>query len=174
MNVESLIGKVVTITDYLADSFEIDAEAGMKGKVVNVRRMPDDVVDVDIDMSDYVEENRKFMKPTYYDANGVPCLTFEQKYKKPLLRDSVYLTTSELEENTEKFFILEKKVSPKDVYAKYINGDSLTDEEINAGFDHFFKLAGLLYSSGSEFLLAAKEANRVYTALEGFRQARQK
>lgn len=60
-----------------------------------------------------------------------------------------------------------------DIYEKYCDGDSLTDEEVLAGEKHFLELASMLYCSGTAFVIAAKEANRVCMALKGFREARE-
>jgi hypothetical protein len=58
------------------------------------------------------------------------------------------------------------------IYEKYCNGDSLTDEEVIAGEKHFLQLASLLYYSGTAFVIAAKEVNRTYIGLKDFREAR--
>ena len=58
------------------------------------------------------------------------------------------------------------------LYEKYCNGDSLTDEEVTEGEIFFRELAGMLYDAGLAFYITAKEANRVYLGLRGYREAR--
>ena len=60
----------------------------------------------------------------------------------------------------------------KDIYEKYTDGDSLTDEEVLAGEKHFKQLSDLLYRSGMAFEITAKEANRAYLGLKGYRESR--
>lgn len=59
------------------------------------------------------------------------------------------------------------------IYEKYCNGDSLTDDEVNVGEQHFQKLADQMRALGPPFLLATRELQRVATGLESYRTARQ-
>lgn len=63
---------------------------------------------------------------------------------------------------------------PAIIYSKYRVGDRHTDEELQTGIKHFGDLASALFASGSEFAFAAREANRVLTTLEGYRDARKR
>ena len=60
----------------------------------------------------------------------------------------------------------------RDIYEKYVNGDSLTDDEVLEGEKHFKILSDLLYQSGEAFAITAKEANRTYLGLQGYRVSR--
>lgn len=51
--------------------------------------------------------------------------------------------------------------TPRSIYEKFTIGDHLTLEELQEGFDHFYKLSTLLSASGPVFHLSAVEANRV-------------
>lgn len=61
-----------------------------------------------------------------------------------------------------------------DIYNKFINGDALSDAELNVGINHFTKLADALVTCGPVFKLAANEAIRVSQRLLDFRNARQR
>ena len=65
-------------------------------------------------------------------------------------------------------------LSPRLIYEKYINGDSLTDAEVSYGAAFYGDLADGLILCGPTFRLAFKEAAQVYDALEGFQKARMK
>lgn len=58
------------------------------------------------------------------------------------------------------------------VYHKYIQGDSLTDQEIRFGSSFYRELADRLIQCGPVFKLASSEANRVAIALEDFKTNR--
>lgn len=58
------------------------------------------------------------------------------------------------------------------VYEKYLNGDSITDEELKYAIKFFADLVPKLFVLGPAFRLAASEASRVLNALEGFERAR--
>lgn len=58
------------------------------------------------------------------------------------------------------------------VYTKFCNGDSLTDNELDVGINHFKPLADMLFRSGPVFRLAAQEANRVAMRLEDYKRER--
>ncbi len=67
---------------------------------------------------------------------------------------------------------MKTKPDPKVIYEKYINGDSLTDEEVKFGAKYYRDLADRLIKCGPTFVLAFKEANRIYMQMENFDQAR--
>lgn len=60
----------------------------------------------------------------------------------------------------------------KSVYEKLINGDSLTNKEVDSGVLFFKALADDLFTLGPVFRLAAIEALRTYNRLYDFQQAR--
>jgi hypothetical protein len=60
------------------------------------------------------------------------------------------------------------------IYEKYVNGEPLTDKELEIGAAFFRDLAHMNSQAGPVFKLAASEANRVATALEGFIDARKR
>lgn len=64
------------------------------------------------------------------------------------------------------------KLNPRHIYEVVCNGDSVTDEQIKIGIDHYNKLSDLLSVSGPVFKLAANEAQRVAYSLQGFKNAR--
>lgn len=62
--------------------------------------------------------------------------------------------------------------NPGKIYEKYLNGESLTNVEVNFGAAYFRDLADKLVKCGPAFSLAFKEANVVYMRLEDFQDAR--
>lgn len=58
------------------------------------------------------------------------------------------------------------------IYNKYLNGDSLTDDELVVGIKHFTELEALCRRAGPVFRLPAYEAYRVHAALSAFQRAR--
>jgi hypothetical protein len=58
------------------------------------------------------------------------------------------------------------------IYKKFTNGDTLSDDEVLAGEKHFKELTNLLYRSGVAFEITAKEANRVHMGLQEYRTSR--
>ena len=59
-----------------------------------------------------------------------------------------------------------------EIYEKFVNGDSITDEELKAGSIFFHDLWVQLQQAGSVFKLAANEAGRVYYQFDSYRRAR--
>jgi hypothetical protein len=62
----------------------------------------------------------------------------------------------------------------KEIYAKFRNGDSLTDAEVKDGAEFFNKLSYDLDLCGEAFRLSANEARRVGYGLEQFHKERNK
>ena len=60
------------------------------------------------------------------------------------------------------------------IYNKYINGDTMTNAEIDYGLTYFKDVADSLSCMGPVFRLAFVEANRVAMGLEGFKTARER
>lgn len=58
------------------------------------------------------------------------------------------------------------------VYNKFCTGDSLTDDDLDVGINHFRPLSDMLFRSGPVFRLAAQEAGRVASRLEDYKQSR--
>lgn len=58
------------------------------------------------------------------------------------------------------------------VYSKFCKGDSLTNNELDVGIEHFRPLSDMLFRSGPVFRLAAQEASRVASGLEDYKSAR--
>ena len=63
-------------------------------------------------------------------------------------------------------------MSVRNIYEKFINGDSLTDIEVNEGVKFFKKLSDDLYLLGPIFRLSAHEAARAYDRLKSYQDAR--
>jgi len=64
-------------------------------------------------------------------------------------------------------------MNPATIYEKFLNGETISDEEIVFGIEHFRKLAEMLRQSGREFSIPAAECLRVVHFLEnceGFRK----
>ena len=61
-----------------------------------------------------------------------------------------------------------KSINPKEIYAKYRNGDSLSDAEVKDGAEFFINLSRDLSMCGDAFLLSANEARRIGHGLEMF------
>lgn len=59
-----------------------------------------------------------------------------------------------------------------EIYEKFVNGDSLTDEELKVGSIFFHDLWVQLQQAGPVFKLAANEAGRVYYQFDSFIIAR--
>lgn len=58
------------------------------------------------------------------------------------------------------------------VYEKILNGDSIEDEELKESLVFFKNLSESLHVLGPVFALPAREASRVYHALDDYRCAR--
>ncbi len=58
------------------------------------------------------------------------------------------------------------------IYRKYVAGDPLTDAEVLYGRKLFKRAADALFGTGDVFILAAREANRLYLALDDIAKAR--
>ena len=54
------------------------------------------------------------------------------------------------------------------IYNKFLVGDSLTDEELALGHEHFQKMADMLLLVGPRFVLPCMEAFRVANDLKQF------
>ena len=65
-------------------------------------------------------------------------------------------------------------IQAKKIYQKYLDGDSLTNAEIDYGVEFFTDLADKLIQCGERFALAFHEARRMQTNFEGFQQARKR
>lgn len=65
-----------------------------------------------------------------------------------------------------------KPVDIKKVHEKILSGDPFTDQEVLEGMKFFEQLSNDLHKAGPVFMLAAREASRVYTTLNGFAWAR--
>lgn len=61
---------------------------------------------------------------------------------------------------------------PKIIYEKVLNGNVITNLELQFGIEFFQDLADKLNRCGPQFRLAANEANRVYMLLSDFHTAR--
>jgi hypothetical protein len=62
--------------------------------------------------------------------------------------------------------------TPREIYEKFTNGDSLSDQDLTRGIAHFGRMAADLNASGPTFRLAAVEAHRVASTLADFKVAR--
>ena len=59
------------------------------------------------------------------------------------------------------------------IYEKVLNGDPLTDREIEEGIEFFDDLNKKLMMLGPVFLLSSNEVNRVLILLKNFKQDRE-
>lgn len=59
-----------------------------------------------------------------------------------------------------------------EIYEKFVNGDSLTDEELKVGSIFFHDMWVQLKQAGPVFKLAANEAGSVYFQFDSFIRAR--
>lgn len=59
-----------------------------------------------------------------------------------------------------------------EIYEKFVNGDSLSDEELKVGAIFFHDMWVQLKQAGPVFKLAANEANRVQSQFDSFIRAR--
>ena len=62
----------------------------------------------------------------------------------------------------------------REVYEKYLRGDSLTDQDVSFGRTYFRETAAKLSALGPIFHLAWCEANRAAQAFDGFFVARRR
>lgn len=62
----------------------------------------------------------------------------------------------------------------REVYEKYVKGDSLTDQDVSFGRTFYRELAAKLGACGPVFHLAWCEANRVAQAFDSFYVARRR
>lgn len=73
----TLVGKIVTFSEKIEET-ECDFDPGMKARVSGFDIHDSDLVKVYFNFSEFLDHNRKFMKPNYYDKDGKPTLTWEQ------------------------------------------------------------------------------------------------
>lgn len=80
INYFSLIGKNVEFTATVESEYEIDFDAGMLARVIDVEQDhgDGDVLKIVVDHSDFFDHNRRLMKANYYDKDGRPRLTWEE------------------------------------------------------------------------------------------------
>jgi hypothetical protein len=99
MNFDDLVGKTVCFNKLAETQYEIDFDEGMLARVISVE--PDygcgDVVKIFVDHTDFIDHNRKLMKPNYYDKDGLACLTWEESGLMRL-KETIYV-----DKDTEKF-----------------------------------------------------------------------
>jgi len=62
----------------------------------------------------------------------------------------------------------------EEIYNKYLNGDYITDQELENGIVFFHDLQLKLFSLGKTFRLPAKEANDVFITFCGYKISRNK
>jgi hypothetical protein len=62
--------------------------------------------------------------------------------------------------------------NPAEIFHRYYQGDSLTDQDVLEGVKFYYQLSRLLYKTGPVFRLAAQEANSVFLGLESYAKAR--
>jgi hypothetical protein len=62
----------------------------------------------------------------------------------------------------------------KEIYDKYLDGETITDQELNDGLNHFGIVEQYLRELGPRFHFPWKEANRVKMDLHAFKKARAK
>lgn len=65
-------------------------------------------------------------------------------------------------------------LTPTLIYNSFVNGDSLTNDQLDIGIEHFGALEELLLKSGPVFKLAANECMRVHDQLREYKKARLK
>ena len=92
---EKNAGKVVTFSQEFDDELGdiVGFEAGMKAKIAGIVYDGYGEYVVYFDFSGYEEYNKQFMKPDYYDQNGVPCLRWDQTsyYPKDCTEEVVFV-----------------------------------------------------------------------------------
>jgi len=75
---DDLIGNTVIFNDLVVRDTELDFCPGMKAVIRGIFETIDDISTVVLDFSDFLEHNRRLMRPIYYDRNGLATLTWEQ------------------------------------------------------------------------------------------------
>lgn len=66
------------------------------------------------------------------------------------------------------------KAKIKVIYDKYINGDSISNDELEFGIRHFQTLANYLHSLGERFHLVWKDTYTVLNGLIDYQTARKR
>lgn len=72
---------------------ENDFDPNQKAKVIGVRiQNSDEVVQLQLDFSEFAEENKKFATYNYYDTNGSPALAYHETNSYPKdFKDTIYI-----------------------------------------------------------------------------------
>ena len=73
----SLVGKIVTFSEKIEET-ECDFDPGMKARVSGVELKDHDLIKVFFNFEEFLDHNRKFMKPNYYDKDGNTTLKWEE------------------------------------------------------------------------------------------------
>lgn len=94
-----LQGKIIEFTEGV-ERTELMPNTGMRGRIVDysveLAGTEDEHFNVLIDMSEFVEYNRLHMRANFYDANRVPCETWEESGLYPSNhRESCYMDWNE-------------------------------------------------------------------------------
>lgn len=93
MDFNNLVGKIIRFNK-LVEYHEIGFDENMIAKVISVEPDHeygcDGVIKIIVDHSTFIDNNRRLMKPNYYDKNGVPCLTWEESGLMKL-KETIYV-----------------------------------------------------------------------------------
>ena len=76
---------------------ECDFDAGMQAKIVYAKVLPDNVLELALDFSEFEDFNKLLMLPNYYDDNGDPTLRWcdTKTYPKDA-KETIFLNVTNL------------------------------------------------------------------------------
>jgi hypothetical protein len=79
-----------------------------------------------------------------------------------------------IERAVEMYDEYKKKSEINEIYEKFYNGDSFTDEEVDQGISFFTDITKMLDCLGKEFRLQGNETRRIRDSLISYREARER
>ena len=134
----SLVGKVVTFSNEIEET-ESDFDPGMKARVSGVDIHDHDLIKVFFNFEEFLDHNRKFMKPNYYDKDGNSTLKWEETafFPKNFISEDYF--SLDFEDNIIYFSeITEDKVYTKEQILKWMY-EIEEDFGWQQGFDELVK-----------------------------------
>jgi hypothetical protein len=68
------IRRTIEIRSKCDSEFDWNVDSGMRMRITGIRWVDDDVAEISVDLSEWVEYNQRHMQSNFYDKDGIPCL----------------------------------------------------------------------------------------------------
>lgn len=111
------VGKVIKFNAEV-DKHELEFDAEMLATVIDITDDDHECCKFWFDFSDFMEHNRKYMKPSFYDKDRVACLTWEESIFWPKNFKHSYFFDYDVEKYPLPFDIVEKEADTKTLVIK--------------------------------------------------------